>query len=339
MYATLFFIGFSSTAIGQEKILFSGIDFLAAQIEEPFDYFQDGQSGNGLRLVVTVNLDENISMRFVRVQAGSIQMGGAFAESKQSPSTEMHNARITRSFYLSSEVTRGQFRAFVRESGYVTEAESDGQGGWGYNQDSGEIEGRDSKYTWKNTGFTQTKEHPVVNVTWNDANAFCQWLTKRTGALIRLPTEAEWEYSCRAGSDSAYYSGVNPLTLIKIGNVADGTAKEKFQNWDSDMITGFDGYVFTSPVGKFKANLFGLHDMQGNVWEWCQDWYGSYEDLASEDPVQTEFILMQGQKGRIIRGGGFGKRTPRTCSASFRTAGVPTSRDIDLGFRVSFRED
>jgi len=110
-------------------------------------------------------------------------------------------------------------------------------------------------------------------------------LAERTrGKTCRLPTEAEWEYACRAGTTTAYYSSGDPETLAAVGNVADGTAKAKFNHWPT--ITARDGYVCTAPVGRFRANAFGLYDMHGNVWEWCQDWYDKdyYQGSPMDDP-------------------------------------------------------
>jgi sulfatase modifying factor 1 len=304
--------------------------------EEAFDYYHDGRTGRGLRRVLILDLGDGITMELVRIPAGKFQMGSPPGEKERLVDEVQHSVEITRDFYLAKyEVTRGQFRAFVKDTGYHTEPETDGQGGWGYDQDTRKIEGRKPKYTWKFTGFAQTDEHPVVNVTWNDADAFCHWLGRRTKKEVRLSTEAEWEYACRAGSATRFYSGDDAETLVKVGNVADGTAKKKFQDWDSTIATE-DGDVFTSPVGKFLANRFGLYDMHGNAWEWCQDWYGPYGDLSAKDPVREDYIKDQ-KNYRVMRGGGFGKRTPRICSATRRVGGAPPSRDLDLGFRVSFR--
>src|SRR3954451_13698833 len=304
--------------------------------KEAFDYYYEGQTGRGVRRVLTLDLGEGIKMELVRISAGKFQMGSAPGGKDRLADEDQHDVEISRDFYLGKyEVTRGQFRAFVKSTGYRTEPETDGQGGWGYDEDTRKIEGRKAKYNWKFAGFSQTDDHPVVNVTWNDVNAFTHWLAKRTKRIVRLPTEAEWEYGCRAGSVTAYYSGNDAETVIKVGNVADGTAKKKFQDWDS-TIAAEDGYAFTAPVGQFRANRFGLHDMHGNVWEWCQDWYGPYGDLSAKDPVREDYIKDQ-KNYRVMRGGGFGKRTPRICSPPRRVGGAPTSRDIDLGFRISVR--
>jgi hypothetical protein len=107
-------------------------------------------------------------------------------------------------------------------------------------------------------------EHPVVNVSGNDAAAFCQWLSKKDGKTYRLPTEAEWEYACRAGTTTRYYSGDDPETLAKVANVADATIRAKFPEWTWTSKAS-DGYAFTAPVGQFRPNAFGLNDMHGNA--------------------------------------------------------------------------
>ena len=304
--------------------------------EEAFDYYHDGRTGRGLRRVLRLGLGDGVTMELVRIQGGKFQMGSPPSEKERLEDEDQHTVEITRDFYLGKyEVTRGQFRAFVKDTGYRTEPQTDGEGGWGYDEDTRKIEGRRPKYSWESTGFAQTDEHPVVNVTLNDANAFCRWLAQRTKKAVRLPTEAEWEYACRAGSATRFYSGEDAETLAKVGNVADGTAKEKFPDWQS-TIAAKDGYVFTAPVGQFRANRFGLYDMHGNVWEWCQDWLGPYRNLSAKDPVQDSIK----DKGvRVMRGGSWGKRIPQICSAARRFSGAPRSRDLDVGFRVSFRPD
>ncbi len=211
-----------------------------------------------------------------------------------------HRVRITKPFYLGTyHVTRGQFRQFVADTKYKTEAEKgEKPGAWGWNPDKKEF-GFNEKYSWRNAGFEQTDEHPVVNVSWNDAVEFCKWLSRKDGKTYRLPTEAEWEYACRAGTTTRYYSGDDPETLAKVGNVADATAKAKFPGW-TWTIQASDGYVFTAPVGKFKPNAFGLYDMHGNAWQWCADWYGAeyYAKSPIDDPTGPD-----SGDDRVLRGG------------------------------------
>jgi formylglycine-generating enzyme required for sulfatase activity len=152
-----------------------------------------------------------------------------------------HQVRITKPFYLGMyHVTRGQFRQLVKDTRYVTDAEKgEKPGGDGWNRDKNDFE-LSTKYSWRNAGFQQTDEHPVVNVSWNDAVAFCKWLSRKEGKTYRLPTEAEWEYACRAGTTTRYSNGDDPETLAKVGNVADATMKANFPD-DKDAIKASDG--------------------------------------------------------------------------------------------------
>jgi formylglycine-generating enzyme required for sulfatase activity len=250
-----------------------------------------------------------------------------------------HRVRITQPFYLGViEVTRGQFRSFVDETAYKTEAEKDGRGGFGWDPEE-ETFRQDPKFTWRKTGFEpeQTDEHPVVNVSWVDAVAFCEWLKTKERQPFRLPTEAEWEYACRAGTTTRYSSGDDPETLVTIGNVADVSLKERFPNGETTKAS--DGYLYTSPAGRFRANAFGLYDMLGNVWEWCQDWYDEkyYNKSPQDDP-----ICSVGPTRRVFRGGSWSSN-PRYCRSAYRRRFVPASRFWNepafrsslLGFRVA----
>ena len=171
----------------------------------------------------------------------------------------------------------------------------------------------------------------MVNVSWNDAVAFCKWLSRKEGKTYRLPTEAEWEYACRAGTTTRYYSGDDPETLAKVGNVADAAVKAKFPDWKF-TIKANDGYVFTAPVGKFKPNAFGLYDMHGNAWQWCADWYGPeyYAKSLADDPTGPA-----SGNGRVLRGGSWYYRPfvhpfrrsrqdlPRTTGTTARASVLP----------------
>ena len=240
-------------------------------------------------------------------------------------------ARITKPFYLGTyHVTRGQFRQFVADTGYKTDAEKgERPGAFGWDPDKKQF-GFNEKYSWRNAGFEQTDEHPVVNVSWNDAVAFCKWLSKKESKTYRLPTEAEWEYACRAGTTTRYYSGDDPETLAKIGNVADATFKAKFPD-TKYTIKASDGYVFTSPVGSFQANAFGLYDMHGNAWEWCSDWYSAeyYAASAAEDPIGPD-----SGNDRVLRGGSW-LNWPTNIRSAFRLWGTPDKRFSYTGFRVA----
>jgi formylglycine-generating enzyme len=271
------------------------------------------------------------------IPAGEFMMGSDDSDAHalsdevviQDGKKQKHRVRITRPFYLGvTEVTRGQFRLFVDDEGYKTEAERDRKG-----TRRGDREKYDSSQTsfstWLNPGFEQTEDHPVVNVSWNDAVAFCGWLSRREGHAFRLPTEAEWEYACRAGTSTRHAGGDDPESLAIVGNVADAAARKKYPQWST--LAASDGFVHTAPAGKFLANAFGLYDMHGNVSEWCQDWYGAefYTSSPREDPVCSEQATE-----RAIRGGGWGL-TPLHCRSAKRDRIAPGIRSDRVGFRVA----
>jgi formylglycine-generating enzyme required for sulfatase activity len=241
-----------------------------------------------------------------------------------------HRVRITRPFYLGTyHVTLGQFRQFVQAARYRTDAETAKEAGAvGWNPEEKEFRfSRD--YFWRNAGFEQTDEHPVVNVSWNDATAFCQWLSRKEDQTYRLPTEAEWEYACRAGTTTRYYSGDDPETLAKVGNVADAAFAAKFPERKM-TIKANDGYAFTAPVGSFRPNAFGLYDMHGNTFEWCADWYAAkyYATSPAEDPAGPD-----SGKGRVLRGGSW-CNLPLDARSAARHWSTPDGRANFTGFRV-----
>jgi formylglycine-generating enzyme len=276
-------------------------------------------------------ITNTLSMKLSLIPAGEFLMGStgsnANADANEKP---QHRVRITHPFYLGvHEVTRGQFHQFVDAIGYQTEAEKDGKGGWGWNEEAKKFE-QNPRFTWQNLGFDQTDEHPVVNVSWNDAQAFITWLTRKEGKTYRLPTEAEWEYACRAGSSTRYSFGDNPAGLAAVGNIADRTAKEKYPNW-TWCIAARDGFVYTAPVGRYNPNAWGLFDMHGNVWEWCSDGYAAdyYKQSPLEDPRGVD-----GAATRVSRGGCW-RDMPRLCRSAYCVWGSPGNRDHGLGFRLA----
>jgi formylglycine-generating enzyme len=291
----------------------------------------------------------SIGMKLVLIPAGEFQMGGqesaeelvkAFAAYKRQPEYfkdeyPRHRVRITKPFYFGKfEVTVGQFKQFVKDSGYKTQAETDGEGGWGYNAKIGKCEGRDLQFSWRDPGFPQTDNHPVLDVTWNDSVAFCKWLSRKEGKKYRLPTEAEWEYACRAGTTTRYHSGDDPDSLLKVAKTIDTKGRTDFPHVQEIMIPQTDAHTFTVPVGGLAPNKFGLYDMHGNVWEWCSDWYG--EDYYSKSPVDDPQGPDSG--GRRVRRGGAWNSFPLWARASFRNWNSPGSRCVNLGLRVVCEE-
>ena len=255
-------------------------------------------------------LENSLGMPFVLIPGGEFRMGSDetpealaadFPPYERKRFVELfdeapvHTAQITKAFYLGqTEVTVGQFRRFIAASGYVPESIADGTGGYGYNpaydpakSRRGDLfEGRDTRYSWLNPGFAQDDSHPVLNVTWNDAVAFSRWLSTAENATYRLPTEAEWEYACRAGTTTRYPNGNDPKGLLKIANTFDADAAANWPALKPYAQAGSDGYAFTAPVGSFAPNAFGLYDMLGNAWEWTADWHDEnyYAQSPRQDP-------------------------------------------------------
>jgi formylglycine-generating enzyme len=269
----------------------------------------------------------SIGMEFALIPPGRFPMGSAEAAEeilKSFPYAEkewlagerpVHPVTIGQPYYLAKfEVTKAQFKQFVDDANYVTDAEKAGKG--------------DAGSTWRDSGFNQSDDSPVVNVSHNDAVAFCGWLARKEKGSYRLPTEADWEYACRAGAVTRYPNGDDSEDLTKIANVADATAKAQFPEWKS--VDSSDGFVFTSPVGKFPANAFGLHDMIGNVWEWCADRYSG--DYYTPSPQRDPKGPSSGSD-RVYRGGAF-NTDPVLCRAATRDANLPAFRNRNLGFRV-----
>jgi formylglycine-generating enzyme required for sulfatase activity len=295
-----------------------------------------------------------IGMPFVRVPAGEFMMGSdespdalaaAFPQYERSrflkldDEAPVHRVRITRAFYLGqTEVTVGQFRRFVDASGYVAESERDGTGAYGYNPAydpattarGDAFEGRHPKYSWRNPGFPQTDDHPVVNITYADALALAAWLSKQEGVVYRLPTEAEWEYACRAGSRTRYASGDDPASLGKFANLFDEDAAVNWPAWQTFALKQRDGFAFTAPVASFAANAFGLHDMHGNAWEWVADWHA--EDYYARSPVEDPPGPATGTV-RVRRGGSW-HTWPFYARSAFRNWNTPETRYTLLGMRL-----
>jgi len=269
-------------------------------------------------------MENSIGMKLVLIPEGEFVMGSsettdALAAAYPEYSRERlldikdespaHKVQITRPFYFGKhEVTVGQFRSYLALSGAVPESISDQTGGYGYNlaydpkksKRGDAFEGRDPKYSWKDTGFPQGDDHPVLNVTWNDADRMCKWLSKQEGKKYRLPTEAEWEYVCRAGSQTRYHNGQDPEALTQIANTFDVDCEANWPEWKQFALAKPDGFAFTAPVGSFAPNAFGVYDMHGNVWEWCSDWHG--DTYYAESPLQDPTGPKEGSV-RIRRGG------------------------------------
>jgi sulfatase modifying factor 1 len=173
-----------------------------------------------------------------------------------------------------------------------------------------------------------SNDQPVVYVSWNDANAFVKWLNNKTGHRFSLPTEAQWEYAARAGTNTIRFWGDNPDDACQYANVGDLTAKQKWSSWTAHNCS--DGYAGSAPVGSFAPNNFGLHDMLGNVWEWCEDVYdkNAYSKHSRNNPLVTS-----GSSNRVDRGGGWDNK-PGGMRSAYRSGDGPAFTYDFLGFRL-----
>ena len=253
-------------------------------------------------------------MKLVMVPAGEFLMGSPDSDpTAKDIEKPRHRVRLSRSFYMGVyEVTVGQFRAFVVATGYRTEAESSGEGGSVYNNAKQDFE-QVPELNWRNPGtpHPQGDDEPVVQVSSNDAAVFCRWLSDQDHRSYRLPTEAEWEYACRAGTTTRWCMGDDPAELDKFAWIRDQTG------------------CTTHPVGGKKPNLFGLYDMHGNVWEWCLDRFEPYSGEPVVDPMGAS-----SGPARILRGGACTRaEVDRTRSAA-RLNRKPSYRYHKYGFRV-----
>jgi len=244
----------------------------------------------------------------------------------------LHPVKIPRPFALSRcEITVGQFKQFIQDTAYQTTAETNDQGCRGWNSETNRWD-LDQAYHWKNPGFKQTNQHPVVCVSFQDTQTYIGWLSQRTGATYRLPTEAEWEYAARAGTQTPrFYSDHKQCDYANgLGQEAKTIASE---NWT--LAECIDDYVYTAPVASFAENQFGLFDMLGNVWEWTQDcWHDNYDNAPKNGSAWLEADGGDCDR-RVIRGGSW-NLYPQNLRSAYRSGrGNTVEADFLLGFRVA----
>ncbi|MFH0958678.1 MAG: SUMF1/EgtB/PvdO family nonheme iron enzyme, partial [Pseudomonadota bacterium] len=288
----------------------------------------------------------SIGMNLVRIPAQEYMMGSPKQESdwlrltfrliwreghKQwfQDETPLHPVRITRPFYVGAyEVTAKQFRDFVNDTKYKTDPEK-GDGGMIFsNKENRWVPQKNMK--WDSLPWKIADNQPVVFVSWNDAQAFCKWLSRKEKKKYRLPTEAEWEMACRGGAVWARFPWGDKLPGDKDTNFGDGNSK-----LPESMTTVNDGYEKVSPVGSYPPNGFGLYDMGGNVMEWVQDYYDRnyFETSPIKDPQGP-----QTGTSRVNKGGNW-FASPTDCRCAFRGFSGDTMSFWNLGFRVVMEED
>lgn len=243
---------------------------------------------------------QSFEPEMVSIPAGCFQMGSSESESGRSSNESPQHRVCVKAFQMGKyEVTNAQFRNFRS------------------NHNSGEYKGHS----------LNDDKQPVVNVTWNDAVAYAEWLSQQTGKNYRLPSEAEWEYAARAGTTTVRYWGDSPDQACAYANVTDKTAKSKF-GWDWNFNCD-DNYVVSAPVGQYQPNDFGLYDMLGNVWEWNQDkWHDSY----SGTPTDGSACESGNANSHVLRGCSW-YREPDICRSAVRFNFNDSLND--LGFRIA----
>ncbi len=251
-------------------------------------------------------ITNSIGMKLALIPAGKFLMGSPKDEKEREPFEEQHEVSITKPFYLGVYgVTQAEYEKVTENNPSYFSPKGDG---------------KDKVKDMDTSGF------PVERVSWDDAQAFCKKLSelpeeKKAGRVYRLPTEAEWEYACRAGTKTPFHYG-------------DSLSSKQANFCGHFPYGGADKGPYlkrTAKVGTYAANAFGLYDMHGNVWEWCQDWYDHdyYKNSPKEDPpgpAQASY--------RVVRGGGW-HNNGRDCRSAGRFSLEPGNRSNNLGFRVA----
>jgi formylglycine-generating enzyme required for sulfatase activity len=234
-------------------------------------------------------------------------MGSPSSEKDREDDEIPHTVQVGEFWLGETEVTLGQFRRFVRDSGHRPQSESMGCWWW-----TGSKWEESKSKNWRSPGFSQLDSQPVVCVSWNDASAYAKWLSRKTGKRFRLPTEAEWEYAARAGTQTAYYWG----EVIGVNNANCNGCGSR---WDNKQ---------TAPVGSFSPNTFGLFDMLGNVYEWtCSENKGSYDGSEQKCSVSASKYS--------LRGGAWWSSAGEDVRAEVREVSHLDDQGHGIGFRLA----
>jgi formylglycine-generating enzyme required for sulfatase activity len=263
----------------------------------------------------------------VVVPAGEFVMGSSkedidngLAAANEAP---QHKVAVKERFAVGRfEVTRDQYAAFVNATGYKGSGRC-------FTFEQNLPKERENR-SFLMPGYAQDGNHPAVCVSWNDAQAYADWLSGVTGKSYRLPSEAEYEYAARAGSSARFAFTDDPADLCRYANGADQSAKTAGLPEDAPYMACSDGYPFTAPVGSLAANAFGLHDLIGNVWEWTADCFADDYTSATSDSAAR---LLANCQARTVRGGDWFS-TASSLRPAVRAKASPDAHHDDIGFRV-----
>ena len=243
------------------------------------------------------------------IPAGTFTMGSPRDELGRFDNEVLHKVTLTRGYWMGIfEVTQKQWIMLMGAN--PSEFKGDTRAVMNVSYD--DICGKEKGANWP------TGEHEV------DEGSFLWELRSRTGLAFDLPTEAQWEYACRAGTTTALNSGKNLTDERKCPNMAE------VGRYEGNLSDGKGGYDGLAKVGSYKPNAWGLYDMHGNVWEWCLDYYGSYPTLVVTDPQGPD-----SGSYRVMRGGAW-YNFARNCRSAYRVYDTPSYRDSFYGFRVVF---
>jgi len=270
----------------------------------------------------------------VTIPAGVFTMGSTeppIGDGRHNPGEGPPHAVTVPSFRMAKyETTVAQFRQFVAATGHRTQDQC-----WQYDKGDGV---RLADVKWDAPAHAPTDFHPVMCVTWEDANAYAAWLSQQTGRQFRLPSEAEWEYAARAGSTAKYPSGDAPERLCEVANMKDRRFRDAAKrDYGLDMLVTDcdDGAEYTSVVGMYPANAFGLHDVMGNVAEWVADCqHPDYKGAPANGAAWTRGCDTDGDYF-ITRGGSYSSSRQLLRSAARGHGGRTNASSLGEGFRIA----
>lgn len=269
----------------------------------------------------------------VVIPAGQFLMGSPVSEDGHRDDEDpQRQVKIATGFAMGqSEVTVGQFRAFVKAVGYRTDAERVGTGSV-YDESSGRmIDRRGIDWQRDYEGNRASDKLPVLNISWNDANEYVEWLSQRTGKRYRLPSEAEFEYALRAGSQTRYWWGDGDPPNVLANITGDGDRSPSKRSWGRAFKNYGDKFWGPAAVKTFPANPFGLYDIDGNLSEWVNDcWHDNY----TRAPRDSTAWINPGCEQRVIRGGSWGS-APLQIRSAYRLGVGATTRSARVGFRIA----
>jgi formylglycine-generating enzyme required for sulfatase activity len=268
-------------------------------------------------LTRTVGLGNGITMEFVRIPAGRFVMGSPEGAADEQPATVVE---IAKPFWMArEEVSNEQYARFDP----AHDSRFEHRTSWIFSEEY---------LGWPLNGPRQ----PVVRVSWQEAMAFCRWLSARLGEQVTLPTEAQWEFACRAGTDTPFFFGGLDTDFAPFANMGDANlrrlADEGWRPKAPDLVARDDrfndGALVTAETGRYRPNAWGLHDMHGNAAEWTRTTY-----LPHLAPADDQRDSSGPEDRKVVRGGSWRDR-PALCRSSARLAYYPWQKVYNVGFRV-----